>query len=146
MTLTSSLSIANRAGTLSVDFSKMNPDFTLTVNNPLIDFAKPTDDVPVTGSATFNVVAINIGFLSNGITISATEEGGLGSLYTTTRTTTFEKLFYLTYFDKSYKNFYLNDTDPIPVSITNYRAHVGTGKKDIVDHTLSLMITTTEGT
>lgn len=141
MTLDSSLKITNQAGTIVVDLVKMNPDFSLSITNPLIDFSTPTDDVSVNGATVFNVYAFNIGFLTNGITLTFTEDGGLGSLYTTTRTTVFEKLFYLAFFDKTYKKFYLNDTDFIPVAITAYRAHVGPGKKDIVDHSLSIMIT-----
>ena len=146
MTVNSSLTLTNQAGDISIDLAKMNPDFSLSVTNPLIDFSTPTEDITTTGNATFNVYAINIGFLTNGITLTFTEAGGLGSIYRTTRTTVFEKLFYLAFFDKTYKKLYLNDTDFIPVAITSYRAHVGPGKKDIVDHTLGLMITNTEGT
>jgi hypothetical protein len=148
MTLNSSLVLTNQAGTISVDLASANPDFSLSINNPLIDFATPTEDLTVTGTAVFNVYAFNIGFVSNGITLTFTESssGGVGSLYRTTRTTFFEKLFFLAFFDKTYKKLYLNDTDFIPVAITSYRAHVGPGKKNIVDHTLGLMITNTEGT
>jgi len=146
MSLNSSLLLTNQAGTISVDLAAANPDFSLSINNPLIDFSTPTADIAINAAPVFNVYAINIGFLTNGITLTFTEKGGVGSLYRTARTTYFEKLFYLAFFDKTYKKFYLNDTDFIPVAITAYKAHVGPGKKDIVDHTLGLMITNTEGT
>jgi len=146
MSLNSSIILTNQAGTISVDLADMHTDFSLTLNNPLIDFSTPTDDIAVGAAPAFNVYAINIGFLTNGVTLTFKEDGGLGSLLNATRTTVFEKLFYLTFFDKTYKKFYLNDTNYIPVSITAYRAHVGPGMKNIIDHTLTLMITNSEGT
>ena len=146
MTVNSSLKITNGAGDVSVDMVAMNPDMTVTLSNPMIDFAAPTVDIAPTGAASFNQYTFNIGFLTNGITITFTESGGVGSLYNTTRATVFEKLFYLSYFDKPYKKFYMNDTDYIPVAITSYRAHMGPGKKDIVEHTLGLVISNPDST
>ena len=78
MTVNYSLTLTNQAGDISLDLTKMNPDFSLSVTNPLIDFSTPTEDITTTGTATFNVYAINIGFLTNGITLTFTEAGGLG--------------------------------------------------------------------
>jgi hypothetical protein len=146
MSLNSSLLLTNQAATVSVNLALSNPDFSLTINNPLIDFSTPTDDIAYNAAPTFNIYAINIGFLTNGVTLTFKESGGLGSILNATRSTVFEKLFYLSFFDKTYKKFYLNDTNYIPVSITAYRVHVGPGMKDLVEHTLTLMITNSEGT
>jgi len=142
--MTYALSLKDQDGSIVVDLMAVNANVTFNVTNPIIDIPTPAAEVTETGLPEFNVYTINIGFLRSTININFKEAGGFGSVFNTTRTTYFEKLYYLSNYVKGYKLLYVDHASGIPVQIMGYRANVAPGAKDIVDHTLTLLIGNTE--
>jgi hypothetical protein len=143
--MTYKLTLANQDDTISVDMMPLNPQFTFNISNPIITIPTPTDETTASGAPKFNVYTINIGMLTSTFNIVLKEYGGLGTIPPPSPpVTVHEKLFSLSYWDKKYKCLYVNGDYAIPVQIQGYRVSLSPGAKDIVDHTLTMVLTNSE--
>lgn len=145
--MTSQITLSNWARTLSVDITNYSPNFSFIITNPLIQFDPPQ---PTTGSATasqnFNSVVVNLAMFAPRISLTFTEITGIGDdpfdwSNVMQSSTNFVKLAYLSQIDKELKCLYLNDaTNCAYCQIASYRATCVGGQKDIVNHTLELVL------
>jgi hypothetical protein len=134
---------------ITVDFTiAMNPGFTFNFNNPIITIPTPmSEDDVISKTAKWNVVTMNLNMNTQTINIKSTEAGGLtlsgGAINfdTAATMTVFEKLLALCT-DPAKKKLYVNDTtEPFAlVEIESYTASINPGGKDIVEHSLNLVV------
>lgn len=132
---------------ISVDMSNYSPQFNFTISNPFIQYDPPQ---PEAGSATayenFNSVVVNLAMFAPRVTLTFTETTGIGDdpfnwASVTQDATNFVKLSYLAQIDKNLKRLYVNDEDNcVYCQISNYRATCVAGEKDIVRHSLDLVL------
>lgn len=136
------LTLTNSSGSISIDFTSMNPSLVVSLNNPIITIPTPTE-ASTLDDPKFNVYTVNIGMLATTILITLKESSGFGQLpIPSTPSTVREMLHHFTYDDHDPKYLYINSAVPNPVQINSYRASVSPGHKDIVEHNLSLVLTT----
>ena len=140
------LKIANSGGTVSVDMTAMNPNFTFNFNNPIITIPTPMDETASIGpSSLWSVVTMNLNMNEQTIQINFKEVSGIGNLGSAvnivTPTTVFEKLMNLA-IDHTKKKLYINDATAYfaMVEIQGYNATVAAGGKDFVEHSLTFVV------
>jgi len=140
------LKITDNAGTLSVDMSAMNPSFTFNFSNPIITIPTPMDEAaPIDAKSKWNVVTMNLNMNTQTINIVFEETSGitvLGSpINWATPTTVFEKLLTMAT-DPDKKKLYVNDDSAefCLCEIKGYNVTVDTGRKDLLKHSLTLVI------
>lgn len=145
--LSTQLTLSNYTRTISIDVTNYSPQFNFTISNPFIQYDPPQ---PEAGSElayeNFNSVVVNLAMFAPRITLTFTETTGIGddpfnwgsiSQYSTN----FVKLAYLAQIDKDLKCLYVNDeSNCIYCQISNYRATCVAGEKDIVRHSLDLVL------
>lgn len=128
--------------TVSVDMTNLNPTYTYSGTNPQAIIPPPTPD---TASSTAynntNAVAINLGMMMTYVDVSFTSKDGIGAYDMTTLDTNHKKLKWLFEGQKTYKRLYVNDAaNYLRVQILNYRCTNVAGQKDIVNHSLTMVL------
>lgn len=138
------LKLTDGSGNYPVDMSDLNPKFTFTGTNPLIVIEPPA---PPTASSTaysnFNAICVNLAMFAPRITISFTETGGLTSnpFDLTQNSTIWSKLMYLFQIDKNKKRLYVvHATNYLYCQISTYRVTNDAGQKDLLNHTVELVL------
>jgi hypothetical protein len=138
------------ANELYVDFTNgLNPSFTFNFSNPIITIPTPmSEDDVISKTAKWNVVTMNLNMNTQTINIEAKESltgltlsSGAINFDTAATMTVFEKLLALS-MDSAKKKLYINDSsEPFAlVEIEGYRASVGAGAKDLIEHSLTLVV------
>jgi hypothetical protein len=124
--------------------SDLDPKFTFTGTNPLILVKPPA---PLTASSTaysnFNAICVNLAMFAPRISISFTESGGLTTnpFDLTQSTTIWSKLMYLFQVNKDKKRLYVvHATNYLYCQIETYRVTSDAGQKDILNHTIELVL------
>jgi hypothetical protein len=143
----STLKLTSDDGLVSIDMSSMGAGVSFIGNNPYIIVEPPA---PSTASniayENFNAVVINLAMFAPRVSISFTEKTGLGTdpFNLSARTTIFSKLLYLFQTDKGKKKLYINSSSNyLYCQISAYRANNISGQKDIVNHSLDLVLVST---
>lgn len=137
---------SNDGSTVVADLTNLNPTISFSMRNPVATLPVP---YPATASATaysnVNTVSINFKMLMVNVSVSFTtkDTGGFGddAYNFTSLTTLFQKLMYLGTLDRMKKRIYLNSTtNYLWGQITSYSADNVAGQKDIVRHTIELVL------
>ena len=141
--------------TWDIDMTNMNPSWSYRYHNPLIQIPTPapTPDDRTVGTPmtdTWAVVTININMSQSMITIKFKEYGGLTKnnegANIINPTTVYERMLVLCSEPKK-KRLYINDSvaEFGEVSIISYTADIAPGSKDIIDHSVTLVMSSTMG-
>lgn len=145
--MTSEIVLSNWARTLSIDITNYSPQFAFTITNPMIQYDPPQPEAgSATASENFNSVVVNLAMFAPRITLNFTEKTGIGDdpfdwSDVTQSSTNFVKLSYLAQIDKELKCLYVNDaSNCVYCQISSYRATCNAGEKDIVKHSLDLVL------
>ena len=118
-------------GSVSVDFTNLNPSLTHRFTNPLVAVATPVVSGAALGD---NVIVINLGFSKNQITVNFMAYDGYGSFnFTTPGSTVYEKLVYMANGTKNAKTITLGSTtlkghiDGLDVTFSGGKKNLCTG-------------------
>lgn len=141
------LKIENDSGTVSVDMTAYNPNFVFQFSNPIITIPTPMDESAITADTKWNVVTMNLNMNTQTIQISFKESatGGIGGSAGvpnfTTPSTFFEKLVVLAT-TPTKKKLFINHATTVfaHCEIEGYTATVSPGAKDFVEHSLTLVL------
>lgn len=141
------LAISDGSSTITATLTNYNPTVTFNLSNPIALVPPPTpDSESALAYANINAIAINIGMMLPTVTITFIDKSGigdspLGSTYVDS--STFQKLWHLAYIDKNKKKLWINSST-VWCQITDYKATVVAGQKDVISHMLQLALVSAE--
>lgn len=131
---------------VEIDFTSLNPTFTFNYSNPVISINMPKDKNAGSIFDGWNSVIINLNMCSVTVTIEWMDLAGVGVAGAIPAedapTTTFEKMMYFTKQGLPVV-LYINDagTKFGVATIERWNAKVIAGQKDIVNHSVTLIMT-----
>lgn len=129
-----------------VDMTNRGENVDIDIKNPIAVIALPTNSGNATAYSNFNTVTVNIKMLNVYINVSFTSKDGFGDdpynfSSVTSSSTIFKQLSYLASIDATKKRLYLNSaSNYLYCQILDYDASTSGGKKDIITHTLQLVV------